>query len=574
MSISDGEFRIMQPDTRQFFLPLIRGAAWASAAFSLVVGVLVLATTMQLRLHDPTTSPVLARMIERAREQPDNDELKAEIRALDYLARKAYFTSIRQIRVGGVLLIISIAATVLLWRAHRTLSPDTATRPGTEQRAWWSRQSRARSLLSYAGGAVILIAAGTAVFAPARLGDNDSAATAPPPLSADELRTGWTGFRGPGGNGVAFYDHAPVFWDGKTMEGVRWKAAVPRKGNSSPIVWDGHVFVTGGDETAREVFCFALKDGTLLWRHEVNVPAVKKDGAPTIDRETGYAAPTPACDGQRVFAIFPTGELVALDLDGKQVWAKHLGVPENHYGHASSLIVNDDMLYVQFDHAAGRLLAMKVTTGELIWDAPRQGISWASPICVNTGRRRELVLVNNETATSHDPGTGAVLWSEDCMYGEVGPSPAYAAGLVYVTAEYSPAAAVRTQHPQDADSSRILWRWDDDLPTTASPVATDSFVFFATAGGVVSCVRADSGTTVWSRDFDEGFYSSPLIVGDRVYLMDRKGTMRIFAIDDEYREIGSPALGEPSVATPAVLKNCLVLRGTRHLFCIEGTTGE
>ncbi len=560
----------MQPDKKAFLFPLARGALWSSAVFSLVLGILLFATAVNLRLHDPTTSPALAQMIQRAKEDPDNDELKAEIRAFDYLARKAYFTSVWQIQAGGILLAVGIAATILLWKALHALSRGDTTRPAVQKNVWWEEQSRARTVLAYAGTAFVVGIAVTATLAPGRLTAEQESANAPPPLSPRELRTGWTAFRGPDGNGGAHYENAPVSWDGETMEGVRWKTEVPREGNSSPVVWDERVFLTGGDETGREVYCFALKDGKLLWRHEVNVPAVGETSKPMIDGETGYAAPTPACDGQRVCALFPTGELVCLDLDGNRVWGKHLGVPDNHYGHSSSLIVHEDLLYVQYDHSEGKLYAFKVTTGESVWEVPRHGISWASPICVNTGERWELIVADNETATSYDPATGAVIWSQDCMYGEVGPSPAYADGLVYVTAEYSPAAAIRIPGSDPGDSSKIMWRWDEDLPTTASPAAGDSLVFFAASGGTVSCVRADSGTTAWTHTYDKGFYASPVIVGDRVYLMDRDGVMRILAVGDTFEEIGSARLGESSVATPAVLENLLVLRGTKHLYCIEG----
>ena len=109
---------------------------------------------------------------------------------------------------------------------------------------------------------------------------------------------------------------------------------------------------------------------------------------------------------------------------------------------------------------------------------------------------------------------------------------------------------------------------------TASPVATENHVFLAEGLGTVSCIDAAAGETVWRKEFDDGFYASPIIAGSKVYLMDRKGTMHILEAGPGYREIGSPALGEPSVATPALLDGILVVRGEKHLFCIDGGANE
>ncbi len=558
---------------KQSYLSFVRGAFWASMAFSAVLAILLIATTIQVHLHEPLNSPALASMVEQAKQEPGNAELKAELRALDLLARKAYFTSLWQLRTGGILLIVGVTLSLFLWKAHAFLQPTSTPlpQPATPQSSWWAEQSGSRKLLAYAGIAVVFIAAASTFFVQGHLAGVSRSPSQQPALSSQRLSKGWPAFRGPGGTGVSHYDTAPVSWDGETMSGIRWKTPVPRDGNSSPVVWDDRVFITGGDEQVREVYCFSLQNGRLLWRHEVQIPSVTSGSEPMVDTETGYAAPTAACDGRRVFAIFPTGELICLDLEGRKVWAQNLGVPENHYGHSSSLITHEGILYVQFDHAEGRLMALEGRTGEMLWENKRDRLSWASPICVNTGTRQELVVVDNAKVSSFDPETGSLLWSHDCMYGEVGPSPAYADGVVYVTTEYSPVAAIQTP---SGDSSRILWRWDGDLPATASPVATQNHLFLATAGGTVSCVSADSGKTVWYKDFSEGFYASPVIAGSSVYAIDRAGVMRIFQAGAEYREIGNPKLGEACVATPAVIDGILVVRGEKNLYCIEGDSND
>jgi len=376
----------------------------------------------------------------------------------------------------------------------------------------------------------------------------------------------WPGFRGPGGIGVAAAPvHAPLFWNGATGENIHWKARVPRRGFSSPVVWDDAVFVTGADRDAREVFCFDAHTGRLRWRVEVPTDATT---IPEVAADTGYAAPTPATDGERVYAVFATGDVVALDFSGREVWRRHLGVPENAYGHASSPIVRDDILFVQFDHAAETvLIAMDAATGATRWEAEGDVISWASPALVEVAGRALLVRLSSESVSAYDPATGRRLWREACMGGEVGASPAFDEGIIIVANEYAVGAALRVR-PDGAGVDR-LWETHDRLPDVASPVARGGRVYFTASDGAVTCLGAADGAERWVHEFERGFYASPVVADGRVYALDRGGVMHIFADGDVYRELGRAPLGEPAVATPAFAHGRIYLRGYDHLFAIE-----
>jgi outer membrane protein assembly factor BamB len=117
------------------------------------------------------------------------------------------------------------------------------------------------------------------------------------------------------------------------------------------------------------------------------------------------------------------------------------------------------------------------------------------------------------------------------------------------------------------------WERSDDLPDVSSPLAAGSRLFVATGTGVVTCMDGARGDVVWRKELPNGFYSSPVLAGGRVYLMDRSGVMRIFPAEGEFRSFGEPAIGEGSTATPAVAGGRLYLRGERHLFCIASRSG-
>jgi outer membrane protein assembly factor BamB len=268
-----------------------------------------------------------------------------------------------------------------------------------------------------------------------------------------------------------------------------------------------------------------------------------------------------------VTAIFGTGDLVALDLDGNRIWAKNLSVPDNHYGHSSSLLCWKEKVIVQFDtNKGGRLLALSTKSGDILWDMPRKSkISWSSPMIAEIDGRFQVVTTSSPTVAGYDFESGALIWSLDCLSGEVGPSAAYADGLVYAANEYATLAAIRPGTPAE-----IVWQADEYLPEASSPAISNGLLFIATSYGVFVCYDAKTGDKLWEKEFSQGFYGSPMIVEGKVYIMERNGIMHIFKVDRTLNALGDPALGEKSVVTPAFADGAIYLRGEKYLYCIGG----
>ncbi|HXG46449.1 MAG TPA: PQQ-binding-like beta-propeller repeat protein [Methylomirabilota bacterium] len=398
-----------------------------------------------------------------------------------------------------------------------------------------------------------------------------NAATAPANAAsrASEKPGNWPGFRGSGAIGHATRANPPTEWSGNSNKNVRWKAKVPRPGMNSPVVWEGRLFLTGADESGREMFCFDTDTGALLWRHDVRgIPGVPPDEElPDVMETSGLAAPTVTTDGQHVAALFATGELVCTDVNGRRVWAKHLGVPKNHYGHASSLIHHENRLFVQFDQqTSSALLAFDLALGKLVWEAKRGPISWSSPILVTNKGRLELILTNCKTVDSYDPKTGKLLWQIETLAGEVAASPAFADGTVYVASEGAVAAAIDVSN--HAAKPKVRWTWGETLPDVSSPVANERYVIIPSGHGVVTCLDAKTGKKLWEHEFSAGFYSAPILVNDRVYILDLAGGMQIFRMSDKFELLGVSKIGEATYATPAFVGDRIYIRGATHLFCV------
>ncbi|WP_182870570.1 PQQ-like beta-propeller repeat protein [Stieleria mannarensis] len=361
-------------------------------------------------------------------------------------------------------------------------------------------------------------------------------------------------------------------FDVDSGQNILWKVTLPKHGMSSPVVWNDRIFLTGADPDSRQIYCLDVTTGDINWTHDVNrLEGESADGTlPRVLEETGYAAPTPTTNGRYVAAVFATGELACVDWNGKRLWAKHLGVPKNHYGHASSLISDGDRLFVQFDHDAGaKLLAFDFSTGKLQWSVTRTLIAWSSPILIDNAGRNELVLANSNAVDGYDPQSGDILWHVECLGGEVAPSPAFSDGRVFVANDGEFATAIDIR---DRDvGAKVDWQWDESLPDTSSPVADRGLLILPTAFGVVSCLDAATGTLRWEHEFDVGFSSSPIVAGDRVFLADLSGTVQIFKLNASFELLGKGNLGEPIYATPALVGNRIFIRSLRQLFCIQST---
>ena len=414
-----------------------------------------------------------------------------------------------------------------------------------------------------------------------------STATSTAP-AADHPLEGWTAFRGAAGalsdagGFLTEWDVGTPHPDASGDRGLLWQTHVPLPGHNSPIVFGGRIFLTGADEARRAVYCFEAATGKLLWQKPCEVLPGGKPDPPRVMKDTGYAASTMTTDGERVFAIFPNGDVVAHDLQGERKWAVPLGLPDNSYGHASSLACYRDRVIVQFDQGSSAddrksaLIALDAATGKQVWRTERPvPDSWSSPIVIAVAGRAQVVTAANPFVISYDPQTGAELWRTKCLMGDVGPSPCYADGIVYAVANLSGLFAIRAAATSDKPAGQVVWSATEGLPDTCSPATNGKLVFLVSSYGSVVCYDAAQGKKLWEQEMKVAFQSSPVIVGNRVYLGDTDGVTHIFEAAGEYKPIGSGKVGESIRATPAFVGDRIYLRGDSRLYCLgaEKTAG-
>jgi len=607
----------MEPDQKlKFFLNI----ALVSGIFSITVALLLLLNFIQMSKNKPLESKALTSLVKQLSQEPNSDELKQEIRNFDLLARKAYFNTQWQVKTGGYLLLFGAIVFSLALRVVTGLK-SKIEEPNVKDENDLTTRIMTQRWVMITGSILILLGLGASFASvdhlkkydineslseakPAdnqekieviKVGENpqvvqttkadssknvvaakiiktDSSAAIVTPATVTKIsfpginaiKANVPGFRGPFGNGVYFQKGTPVEWDAASGKNVIWKTSVPKKGFNSPIIWGNKLFLSGADPKSEEVYCFDRKSGKILWKQAVNKISGSPATSPKVSEDTGLAASSLTTDGNKVYAIFATGDIICFDMDGNRVWARNLGLPDNHYGHASSLIMWKDKIYIQYDtNKARKLMALNAVTGETVWETARKGkISWASPILAEISGKFQVVLSTDPMVAGYDAETGKELWSVDCMSGEVGPSPAFGSGLIFAANEYAKLVAI------DPVKNAKVWDSDEFLPEVASPVTANGLLFIVTSYGVLACYDAKTGVKYWSKEDGPGYYSSPVIADNKLYTFDTSGKMRVFEVAKEAKLLGEGNAAEKVTTTPTFADGRMYLRTPNFIYCI------
>lgn len=573
---------VIQPDTSSTPYQVLRVTGYVAAIFSLIVCILLIANHVSITRLDPVHSPALAKLLDQLKANPKDAALREEIRELDLLTRRAFFTSQHFTQLGIILLAGGLTIAVFCFKslnAYRAAPPypdSSDPKQDLPATALWARKSiTAVGLVLFGFALVLALPWKSPLDAPQPINAAKTSEpktpspvlptkSAPAPAvtwpSLDERLAQWPSFRGAGG-GLTRAGNVPTTWE--TNKGALWKSEVVLPGMNSPVVWKDNVLVSGASNNAHVVYCYHAVTGQLRWQQQVPPPAEPAQKSFQVPDSTGYAAATMATDGTRAFVIFADGQLAAFTLDGQPAWQRSLGWPESPYGYASSLAAFEDLLIVQMDRAADSFIAgIDAATGKDRWKMPRAfGPSWATPQIFQGPQGPLLVTAANPCVVAYDPRTGKELWRVECLKdAEVAVSPFYADGVVYVAGESAALTAI------DVAKAQILWKETDIVPSICTPLVTRGGIFFGMDDGSIVCLDAKTGKQLWKKETDEPIFASPLLVGENIYLVNKAGTVFVFKARVEgYEAVSSPTIGDQVYATPAIVGNGLFIRGVKYL---------
>lgn len=377
----------------------------------------------------------------------------------------------------------------------------------------------------------------------------------------------WRQFRGTDNNPVVKAAELPAEWDIPSGKNIAWQADLPGRGVSSPIVVNNKVIVTANGWPNQErlyVLAFDATSGAELWRRQAWAT-----GRTLCHTTSANAAPSPASDGERIFAFYSSNDLICLDLDGNPLWFRGMSFDypkaANDVGMAASPLVVGDTLVVQMENLGDSFAAgLDAATGETRWRVPRKkAMNWCSPAAITTADGKSAVLLQSgDVLSGHDPKSGEQLWKYEAECAGIA-STTTAGNHVFV-----PAAGLTCLELTSAASApSVAWENSKLGPGSPSPVIAGDNVYTLSRNGVLNCGSVKDGKLLWQHRVNgSNFWATPIIAGDLAYCVNQEGTATVVKLGKMPESLSKIEFGEKVLGTPAVADNGLFFRSDKHLW--------
>ncbi|OVE78769.1 hypothetical protein BVY01_04500 [bacterium I07] len=340
----------------------------------------------------------------------------------------------------------------------------------------------------------------------------------------------------------------------------QWTVSLPipktRHGmGTSPIVTGELVILNVEDKNDPKIMAFDRRSGNIMW--EQKQPSLSK-----LPPES-YSTPV-VWNGQLI--IYRRGEIVGHDYQtGKRIWWFNTAT----CGGSTPVIANDILFvetyamlgepkyhvilpdYVSLVNQHDRDNNLMISKGEFptdlaIVNRPEMGGSYG---------RKPLKEWFKDFDTNKDSLLDKTEWEKTvddltAFYQEH--------GLV----------AIKLGGIGDITHTHFLWKVIEDIPEVPSPIVVDGNVYMIKNGGIVSCIKADTGKLLFRERLGAlgPYFSSPVVADGRIYISSRKGIVTVFEASNKLKILAKNDLEAEICATPAIVDNKLYLRTEEHLY--------
>jgi outer membrane protein assembly factor BamB len=389
----------------------------------------------------------------------------------------------------------------------------------------------------------------------------------------------WMRFRGPTGQGISSEAKLPVTWS--ATKNIKWKASLPGKGWSSPIVFEDHVFLTASSEegVSCQVICINRKDGSIAWKTEVHR---QKPGP--MRKQNSYATPTPVTDGKHVYSVFYDGTVTAVDLSGKLTWKNNEVKFFSLHGLGASPILANGQVIMPFDGSSREeskvgwkvpwekavVLSLDAENGSVRWKGKRgkSRVGHVTPILVNKGS--QLVSAGGDRVQGFDPTTGRRIWSVYSQGEGVTPSPVVGDGLIYTSSGFEAPTlrAIRLGGKGDVTKTHIAWEQKSGVAALSSLLYIKPYLYSISRDNILHCLEASSGEIVWRQRLSGTYWASPVYADGRIYILSEEGVTLVLRPGPKYEEVARNDIGATCFASMAVSQGNFYIRSAQHLYCI------
>jgi outer membrane protein assembly factor BamB len=410
----------------------------------------------------------------------------------------------------------------------------------------------------------------------------------------------WPNWRGPA-NGVSDLHTLPSSWTAE--RNVAWKAEVPGRGHSSPVVWGSTIFLTtdiegeaipgagpvkhkmegqpfvhpdsvgGTHKHTLKVLAYDASNGKLLWERTAYEGKVFDD----THRFNTYASPTPVADGKFLYVWFDSQGLYKYDFAGNLIWSTSLGgIATLGVGTGGSPVLCEDLILLLCDQDEGErsfLTAVSTRDGKVVWKIDRKNqLTWTTPLLVESGGRKQLVVPSTEDVTAYDPRTGHELWHTEGLAGNVVHTAVAGHGMVYVSTGYPTKKTMGIRLNPAPGEERVAWRYEKGTGYIPSPILYGDYLYLMTGAGLLTCLDAHTGQPKYeAKRFPapSQFVASPVAFDGKLLITSQDGDTYIVKAGPDHEVVTMNPLGEQVFASLALVRDSIYIRAEKHLYRIR-----
>jgi outer membrane protein assembly factor BamB len=413
-------------------------------------------------------------------------------------------------------------------------------------------------------------AAQPAPSAPTAPSPSPSASASPSPgqTPAETARNYWTNFRGPKRD--AKYEEANIStnWPANGLP-VLWKQPVG-VGYASFVVADGKAYTIEQRRNQEVVAAYDMNNGRELWTQKWNAEYTDSTG-------DGPRA-TPTWDAGRLYALGATGELRCLDANsGTVIWGKNI-LSDNQARNlpwamaASPLIVDDKVIVLPGGKSGKSVVAYNKNTGAPVWRVLNDTQAYVSPMLVELGGRRQIVVVSASRVVGLTPETGALLWEYpwDTDNGINVSQPIMVdRNRFFVSSGYGKGAAlVEIKGSGNSFTASTVWENTNMKNKFNSSVLYNGYVY-GLDEGILVCLDVNTGERKW-KDGRYG-YGQIILAGSHLIVTSDKGDVALVkATPSAYTEVARfTAVQGQTWNYPAIAGGKLLVRNSTEMAAYD-----
>ena len=351
-------------------------------------------------------------------------------------------------------------------------------------------------------------------------------------------------------------------------DNVAWRVELPARGPAGPIIVGDRVIVTSSGGEGRQqdrmhINCYSTETGEELWHHQFWAT-----GRPFSHPTSANAAPTPASDGERIYAFFSSNDLVCLDLDGQLLWFCGLtyDYPKaaNDVGMSSSPTLAGDVVVVQIENQGDSFVAgLDKLTGETLWRQPRnQSAAWASPIAYQVDGVDHVLVLGRDGATGYRARDGEIAFKLAGSGSTVSSAVNLGDKLLL---PFDGLTLIDPTKMTDGQPT-VLWNSSRLRPSNTSPVIDGDTGYLLSSNGVLTSCDLTDGSKGFQARVEGNYWSTPVVANGFLYAFSQQGAAKIVKLGEEPEVVSEIDLGETILASPAVNEDSLFIRTDNALW--------